>query len=155
MGLIFTLCDRYVPQGHLKEGMQISHTGLKPRHDFWRLLFFIRECVSMNLPWDFIPKALWREQSCDNGLHLKPSKRFFPFHGCFTLMPWFHDNEKATITFVLSILEVLRVTDTEGNLIRSVLWWDFAASPAVMAPTYRREELVAARGNVRLGGSPL
>lgn len=37
-------------------------------------------------------------------------------------MPWFHDNEKATITFVLSILEVLRVTDTEGNLIRSVLW---------------------------------
>lgn len=32
-------------------------------------------------------------------------------------MPWFHDNEKATIAFVLSTAEVLRITDTEGNLI--------------------------------------
>ncbi len=40
-----------------------------------------------------------------------------PFHERFRLMPRFHDNEKATITFLLSTIEGCHIIDTEGNLI--------------------------------------
>ena len=74
----------------------------------------IRECVWVwicvcSCLWGCISKALWGEHSCDIGLHLKPSKRFFPFHKCFRLMPKFNGNEKATITSVSSMVATLLV----------------------------------------------